>query len=197
MPKIVDHDLYRKELLYKCFDLFVEKGYGSTTMRQIAQGLGVSTGALYHYFPSKEVLFLQLVDEQTQQGIGNFLNEGSTAKNLPERIDAMVNFVAQYEDYFFKQLVLCCDFCQQQGREDFLNNQILQQSWQQSRKAIADYLQLGDRAIADFILTFFHGLIVGRLYEGDRIDIYEQGKLLKTMLLPYLETKTGNNNIQD
>ena len=25
MPKIVDHDLYRKELLYKCFDLFVEK----------------------------------------------------------------------------------------------------------------------------------------------------------------------------
>jgi AcrR family transcriptional regulator len=39
MPKIVDHDLYRRELVSKCFDLFAEKGYGSITMRQISQGL--------------------------------------------------------------------------------------------------------------------------------------------------------------
>jgi AcrR family transcriptional regulator len=188
MPKIVDHDLYRKELLYKCFDLFVEKGYGSITMRQLAQGLGVSTGTLYHYFPSKEALFLQLVDEQTRQDIGNFLTEGSGAKTLTERIDAIINFMAKYEDYFFKQIILSCDFCQQQGRAEFLNNQILQQSWEQTREVIADYLQINDRAIADFILTFLHGLIVGRLYEGDRINVYEQGKLLKNMLIPYLQT---------
>ena len=59
MPKIVDHEQYRKELLGKCFDLFAQKGYGSITMRQIAQGLGVSTGTLYHYFPSKQALFEQ------------------------------------------------------------------------------------------------------------------------------------------
>jgi AcrR family transcriptional regulator len=55
MPKIVDHDQYRKELLSKCFDLFAEKGYGSITMRQIAEGLNVSTGTLYHYFPANKL----------------------------------------------------------------------------------------------------------------------------------------------
>ncbi|MGB6015410.1 MAG: helix-turn-helix domain-containing protein, partial [Nodosilinea sp.] len=48
MPKIVDHDQYRREILDQCFDLFAEKGYAALTMRQIAQELGVSTGTLYH-----------------------------------------------------------------------------------------------------------------------------------------------------
>ncbi|NJL79674.1 MAG: helix-turn-helix transcriptional regulator, partial [Richelia sp. SM2_1_7] len=60
MPKIVDHEKYRKELLWKSFDLFAQKGYGSVTMREIAKELGVSTGTLYHYFPNKESLYLQL-----------------------------------------------------------------------------------------------------------------------------------------
>ncbi|MFM8003959.1 MAG: TetR/AcrR family transcriptional regulator, partial [Dolichospermum sp.] len=42
MPKIVNHEQYRKELLSKCFDLFAEKGYAAITMRQISAGLKVS-----------------------------------------------------------------------------------------------------------------------------------------------------------
>ena len=62
MPKIVDRDRYRKELLNKCFDIFAEKGYSSVTMREIGSEIGVSTGTLYHYFPSKESLFEQLIE---------------------------------------------------------------------------------------------------------------------------------------
>jgi AcrR family transcriptional regulator len=69
MPKIVDHDRYRKELLGKCFDLFAAKGYGSITMREIAQGLGVSTGTLYHYFPNKKVLFEQLIEQMAERDV--------------------------------------------------------------------------------------------------------------------------------
>ena len=72
MPKIVDHDQYRKELLSKCLTLFAERGYGSVTMRQIGQGLGVSTGTLYHYFPSKESILIQLVEELCEQDIATF-----------------------------------------------------------------------------------------------------------------------------
>ncbi|PLZ35065.1 TetR family transcriptional regulator, partial [Fischerella thermalis WC542] len=73
MPKIVDHEQYRKELLMKSFDLFAQKGYAAITMRDIAKELGVSTGTLYHYFSNKKALFLQLVEEQTRQDILNFL----------------------------------------------------------------------------------------------------------------------------
>ncbi len=61
MPKIVDRERYRKQLLQQSFELFAEIGYGNITMRQLAQKLAVSTGTLYHYFPSKEAMFLQLV----------------------------------------------------------------------------------------------------------------------------------------
>jgi AcrR family transcriptional regulator len=69
MPKIVDHDRYRKELLSQCLGVIAEKGYAAITMRQIAEGLGVSTGTLYHYFPSKDSLFDQLVEYISYQDI--------------------------------------------------------------------------------------------------------------------------------
>ncbi len=69
MPKIVDAQQYRQELLSKCFDLFAEKGYANVTTRQIAKELEVSTGTLYHYFPNKQVLFEQLAEQVCFQDI--------------------------------------------------------------------------------------------------------------------------------
>ncbi|MFH7026646.1 MAG: TetR/AcrR family transcriptional regulator [Heteroscytonema crispum UTEX LB 1556] len=194
MPKIVDHDQYRKELLGKCFDLFAEKGYGSITMRQIAQGLGVSTGTLYHYFPSKEALFLQMVEEQTQQDILNFQTESSGAQTLPERIDALMNFLAKYEDYFFNQMAVSLDFYQQVGRAEVLNNEILRRSSEQTRQVIGEYLQISDKAIVDFVFTYIGGLIIGRLYEGDTISFDEQSMLLKKILMAYLGQQLSSNS---
>ncbi|MEO0934851.1 MAG: TetR/AcrR family transcriptional regulator, partial [Cyanobacteria bacterium J06641_2] len=116
MPKIVDHEKYRKELLWKSFDLFALKGYGSVTMREIAKELGVSTGTLYHYFPNKEAIFLQLVEEQTEQDISNFLVEAGSPETLEERIKVLINFIQKYENYFIKQTLLNFDFYQQQER---------------------------------------------------------------------------------
>lgn len=41
--------------------LFVEKNYAEVTMEQIALASGVSKGAIYHHFPSKEQLYLELI----------------------------------------------------------------------------------------------------------------------------------------
>lgn len=171
----------------KSFDLFAHKGYSSITMRDLAQGLGVSTGTLYHYFPSKEALFWQLVEEQTQQDILDFLTEVEDAQTLPERIEALINFVAKNEDYFLKQMSVWIDFCQQQERKEIMNYETLRRANAEIKQAITDYLQIQDKAIANFILTFFNGLILERLFEGEIISFEEQGTLLKKMLLTYLE----------
>lgn len=171
----------------KSFDLFAHKGYSSITMRDLAQGLGVSTGTLYHYFPSKEALFWQLVEEQTQQDILDFLTEVEDAQTLPERIEALINFVAKNEDYFLKQMSVWIDFCQQQERKEIMNYETLRRANAEIKQAITDYLQIQDKAIANFILTFFNGLILERLFEGEIISFEEQGTLLKKMLLAYLE----------
>lgn len=67
MPKIVDHDAYRRELLTRSFDVFVRVGFSACTMRNLAQEIGVSTGTLYHYFKTKEDVFAQLVQQKADE----------------------------------------------------------------------------------------------------------------------------------
>ena len=62
MPKIVDHDARRSDILSQSFQLFAERGYSSLTMRELAQSLSISTGTLYHYFDNKRALFQQMFD---------------------------------------------------------------------------------------------------------------------------------------
>lgn len=186
MPKIVDHDQYRKELLMKSFDLFAQKGYSSITMRQMAQGLGVSTGTLYHYFPSKEALFVQLVEELEQQNVLKFLAEAGNLSTLPERIETLFIFVAKNEDYILKQILLWIDFCQQDW-SDVSTKQRLKQADEQTIQAIADYLQIEDVATFDVVTNFLYGLFLRRLFAEETISYAEQGALLSKILTVYLE----------
>ncbi|WP_282170397.1 TetR/AcrR family transcriptional regulator [Ruegeria atlantica] len=58
MPKIVDHDAHSQDLAQRAAKYFSDHGYAGTSMRKVAAYLGVSKSALYHYFPTKEDLFL-------------------------------------------------------------------------------------------------------------------------------------------
>lgn len=51
----------RREIIYKGLELFVQKGYAGTKTSEIAKELGISQGLLFHYFPTKESLYLELV----------------------------------------------------------------------------------------------------------------------------------------
>jgi AcrR family transcriptional regulator len=187
MPKIVDREKYRKKLLWKSFDLFAFKGYSSVTMREIAKELGVSTGTLYHYFPNKEAIFLQLVEEQFQQDVRNFLAEAGDIKSIPERIRALVNFTQKNEEYFISQILLWSDFYQQQGKGEVLNNEILKRVAQNSREELLKYLEIKDKTIADFVVNFLNGLICVRMFEGEMVSYEEQGELLVKMVSVYLD----------
>ena len=186
MPKIVNRENYRKELLWKSFDLFARKGYGSVTMREIAKELSVSTGTLYHYFPNKEAIFLQLIEEQSQEDITNFLAEAGEIQTLPDRIKALVSFVEKNEDYFISQILLWCGFYQKQGKSEVLNNEILNKVTNKSREELLKYLEIKNKAIGDFVVNFFNGLICSRMLEGEIVSYQEQGELLAKMIGIYL-----------
>ena len=187
MPKIVDRDLYRKELLGKCFDLFASKGYASITMREIAQKLGVSTGTLYHYFPSKEALFEQLVEELYQQDMVRVAAELEKASSLAERIEAAFDFIAKNEDYLLKQMLISMDFYQQQGREKVRQNQVFKRIGERARSEIANLLGIEDTNLVIFVLALIDGLILARLYHGETLSLASQGVLLKNMIMAYLK----------
>ncbi|MEB3337459.1 MAG: TetR/AcrR family transcriptional regulator [Leptolyngbyaceae bacterium] len=189
MPKIVDHEQYRRQLLQQSFDLFAEKGYGSITMRQIAKGLAVSTGTLYHYFPSKEILFEQLVEELERQDMLQVTEQLQTAQTLSDRLMVGFEFLEKHRHYFFKQLLIYLDFYQHQDRESSTGTLIFQQMGKRVRARIAEMFDIHDPEILDFILSFVDGLLVSHLYYPDGVSFVQQGKLLTKMLTIYLEDK--------
>lgn len=56
-------DLSREAIMHAARDLFVNKGYQHVSMRQIAQKLKISHGAIYYHFKNKAELFSALVDD--------------------------------------------------------------------------------------------------------------------------------------
>ncbi len=79
MPKVFPE--YREEaknrIIKQSVKFFSEKGYYKTKMAEIAECLGVSKGAIYQYFKSKEELFLEVIKfyvEYTQKDLVAFLN---------------------------------------------------------------------------------------------------------------------------
>lgn len=58
MPKIVDHDERRREFAAAALRVAVGRGVGALTVRSVAQEAGCSTGALAHYFKTKDDLLV-------------------------------------------------------------------------------------------------------------------------------------------
>ncbi|MDI6769243.1 MAG: TetR/AcrR family transcriptional regulator [Anaerolineales bacterium] len=51
----------RQAVMDAAYELFLEKGYAATSMRQIAERAGLALGGIYNHFPNKEAIFGELV----------------------------------------------------------------------------------------------------------------------------------------
>jgi len=58
MPKLIDHDLRRRELVEASWQVIAEEGLEGVTMRKVAAAAGCTTGRITHYFENREELVL-------------------------------------------------------------------------------------------------------------------------------------------
>jgi AcrR family transcriptional regulator len=52
----------REEIKAAALDLFTTRGYGQTSLREVAESLGISKAALYYHFSSKDDLLAALIE---------------------------------------------------------------------------------------------------------------------------------------
>ncbi len=57
------YDRRRQEVVYEAAKAFARHGYDTTTMQELAAKMGLATGALYHYFGSKEQVLMAICDQ--------------------------------------------------------------------------------------------------------------------------------------
>lgn len=155
MPKIVDHDLYRIELLTKCMPIFVSKGVSSVSMRELSSALGVSTGTLYHYFPTKEILFESMV----KQLVAIDAKEITELSESHSALSDIMNFVASRESHFMNLMLLAVDVKRQLSVSDELV-QLVEDSFDLYRTALDRFFPADTNATSGrAFLSFFLGAL--------------------------------------
>lgn len=90
-------------ILEKAHELFVEKGYERSSMREIAERVGISKAALYHHFKNKEeILFTlcveagEIINEDMRQAILKSETQYSNVR------DQLVNILYNYTIGYLK-----------------------------------------------------------------------------------------------
>ena len=98
---------------------FLDKGFQGASLRQIVKNAGVTTGAFYGYFSSKEALFTAIVEPHATALMGKFMWAQTSFAELPEEEQPQHmgvesrDYVAWMVDYICRhrepvKLLLCC-----------------------------------------------------------------------------------------
>ncbi len=92
-PKVTEEykQTIREKILQSAEALFANKGYHETSMDDIVKESGLSKGAIYGYFESKQELFLALSDRRLASILGKiqsiFSPEDSTIKKIDKAVE--------------------------------------------------------------------------------------------------------------
>jgi AcrR family transcriptional regulator len=81
--------LRQAELLQIASDLFAERGYAATTVRDIADAAGILSGSLYHHFDSKESMVDAILSRFIQQTLAAYdevITEGRGPRETFQRL---------------------------------------------------------------------------------------------------------------
>lgn len=181
MPKIAKNriEANQRRIQEAALKLFTRQGFHGTNIREIADKIGVSTGAIYTYYPSKEAVFESLVqsyrarmDEWLKQVCSTLKNPVSKddMKTLAAEVRLLVYRDPEYLLLIYSDVV---EFQNQHFSETFRDVP------EQFRRLLGPLLrrnrQEGDWrgqdaafVVASIYLYFFTYAGIERLYQGNR-----------------------------
>ena len=112
---------------------FLDKGFQGASLRQIVKNAGVTTGAFYGYFSSKEALFASIVEPHAAALMGKFMAAQTSFAELPEEqqpehmgvessgcVHWMVDYICAHREPV--KLLLCC--AEGTSYEHFVHNMV-------------------------------------------------------------------------
>lgn len=180
MPKVNEEylDQRRQQIIDAAFRCFARKGFHQTTMRDIYAEAGLSAGAIYHYFKSKEEIIKASFIFDYQRGLPMF----QQAAQDPDPLPAITRLI----DFFFAGLesaaALGADRVNIQGWAEALINPQLLAPLRETLQAFVDELSklvrrgqamgvinstLDPEAVGEVILSTYFGLYLQKAFHPE------------------------------
>lgn len=93
MPPIVSDEYKekkRQEILQSALVCFAKKGFEASTVDDIVSHSGMSKGAIYNYFKSKDEIYLALMERQTSDSRTKFKKEIAARNTALAKLDFLI-----------------------------------------------------------------------------------------------------------
>lgn len=168
MPKIVDHDAYRRTIIETAVQLFVTQGYSGLGMRELAGALGISKSALYHYYPSKEALFQDVVDAVVEVTVAELDAHPFAESSFVEKYAFFVDSIQANEERYVQDLLILTEYARL--REDNAGAEQMHSAVDNYVSAIAAFLGVTPAA-AQALYFQINGVLFQRLLDNRRTDL--------------------------
>jgi TetR/AcrR family transcriptional regulator len=93
----------RDRVLQVAQALFAERGYRGTSLRDIAKRIGIKAPSLLHHFPSKQQLYLAVLDKmfESLEDAANAIAWGreSRQERMRQAVGDTIDFIASHPDF--------------------------------------------------------------------------------------------------
>lgn len=130
----------RSRVLDAAATVFAQRGFSASTVDEIAEAAGVSKGAVYYSFASKDDLFLALLDERVGQRVGAMRATPESPSLQAQAEYAATGFFADL-DREKAWVPLLLEFLTHAAREPAARAIMSEHYFQASRSAVAEVFQ--------------------------------------------------------
>ena len=178
-------------ILQSAYQLFAKSGYEATSVAEICQAAGVSKGAFYHHFPTKQAVFLKLMENWLAQLDLAFDKAINESQDVPHALDRMAHMATDTLQSTDAPLSIFLEFWRQAYRDP--------QIWQAAiapyhryREFFSSLIQKGvssgslrpvDPNLASrMIVSLAMGLLIQAIFDPQRAD-WDQEIVLSYRLL--------------
>jgi AcrR family transcriptional regulator len=93
-PRRQPPDVRQAQILEAALAVCAEKGYHATRIDDVAERAGLSKGAVYHHFPSKQAVFIAVLDKMMEELIGALVAAEAAQAGVADTVRRMLVMTA-------------------------------------------------------------------------------------------------------
>ncbi|PWW20559.1 TetR family transcriptional regulator [Cytobacillus oceanisediminis] len=139
----------KKEILAGALACFAKKGFQAATIDDIVAYSGISKGAIYNYFKSKEEIYLELMNEQTEATSARLVESISNLSSAEEKLEYLFDIYREMSPFSQERkdkIVVHLEFTLHSSRDENLNRILKERGKKFFLKLITDILEEGQAA---------------------------------------------------
>lgn len=184
-------EVRRKQIVETAITTLASRGFGKTTLSDIAREAGVSTGVITYHFDNKdeliELIIKTLFEDMNSYIIPKVEKEESYAKRMTAYIETSMEFMAKHRDHC---TALVYSFVAMNSEAE--KQRITADAYRRIRHYLTRILEEGQKGgefrtcsaktLAQLIMASIEGVMIQWVLDEDEVDLARCAKELASMI---------------